>query len=247
MERITVSAVISHYEQHDLLARCLASLFSQSTTINEIIIVDDRSELIPSVESNHSETKIQMLQTEKNTGSPARPRNMGVEHCTTTHLFFVDADDILLPDTVGALKTTWERCPDAIAYGNQIEWGESVAHPYSQRTLDEIPTDTVHKRLLWGGNKICLSGTGGPTNIFRNEQFDESQRWEDYDLWLRLSKNRTPFRHTGHIHTLHQRRDGSRSGSRRARREGCKGIEKKHMTGLPWWYRPTWFWKQRLV
>ena len=245
MGEISISAIICHYEQHDLLAQCLASLLTQSKWLETVIIVDDRSQNLPDVEINHSGVEVIVLKTKENHGGPAGPRNIGVAHCTSTHLVFVDADDMLLPGSIESLTKTWRSYPEVIAYGDHIEWGGSVAHPYWQKALAENPRDTVHERLLWGGNQLCLSGTGGPTKIFQKERFDPNQQWEDYDLWLRLAKDKTPFRHTGAIHALHLRRKNSRSGSRRSRRNGCLGIENKHLINIPWWHRPTWFWKQR--
>ena len=247
MSKISVTIIISHYEQHAVLDHCVISALNQSEQVDSIIIVDDNSHQTPTFRQASNRGEIKIIRTGYNSGGPATPRNIGVENCETSHLIFADADDILLTNTVESMKKIWSIHSDAIAHGDHIVWG--MRHqPYLQTAIGELLSpEEMHLRLLREGNKLLLTGTGGATNIFKNEKFDTEQRWEDYELWLRLSKKGVEFRHTGEIHSLYKLASGSRSGSRKARREGCKGIETVYFRHLPWWDRPAWFWKQRWI
>lgn len=64
----------------------------------EVIIIDDCSkdntfDILKNLEKEHSNLKI--LQTEKNTGSPSIPRNIGIENANGKYITFLDDDDYI--------------------------------------------------------------------------------------------------------------------------------------------------------
>ena len=249
--KISLTVVICHYEQHADLRRCVESILCQTDKPEKVLIIDDASEAPPSVSAlpNHQDVIVEVYAGQKNFGSPAKPRNIGVNLCTTTHLAFLDADDQWLPDTARNMKKIWEKWPNVIAHGDIIAWKEEGSGVYLQQALSTSRAGksekNTYQRLLSDGNQVFLSTTGGPTAVFKANPTDPEQVWEDYDLWLRLAQQEVQFVHTGSIHTLYQVKRASRSRSRQYRHAGCKGMKEKHLRHLPPWEWPLWYWKQR--
>lgn len=99
------------------LERCLQSLRKQqSDTVQyEVIFVDDCStdgtfEYLQKQAA--TQTHWRVLQLDKNSGSPSRPRNRGTEVALGDYVFFLDCDDEILPDTL-TQHLAYARAQDA--------------------------------------------------------------------------------------------------------------------------------------
>lgn len=92
----TISIIVPVYNGERFISDCLQSLFNQTHTPHEIIIVDDGStdatpHLIP--------PPAQRIATPGRTGAGAA-RNLGAQHATGDYLLFTDADVVAPPDWV---------------------------------------------------------------------------------------------------------------------------------------------------
>ena len=85
MSDLRISVVIPHLNQPQMLARCLTSLAENTRPPDEIIVVDNGSEMMPDVPEN-----VTLLREE--TPGPGPARNLGVTHATGDVLAFIDAD-----------------------------------------------------------------------------------------------------------------------------------------------------------
>ncbi|WP_421132560.1 glycosyltransferase [Alteromonas sp. A079] len=100
-----ISIVIPCYNAMGKMERCLASLREQTILDSrfEVIFVDDCSS-DGSYEYLNEQCKKQhnwsVYQLTKNSGSPSKPRNLGVEKAQGEYVFFLDCDDEILPDTL---------------------------------------------------------------------------------------------------------------------------------------------------
>ena len=250
----SIAVIICHYQQIDELAKSLRSIACQYHPPDEIIIVDDGSKEPPNIDAicKVYNLPIRLLLNSINNGGPSIPRNQAVSDCRCSHLIYLDSGDMLLPLTLHTLANIWQKTPFAIVYGDQICWGETIKTPFLQeagRLTRGLARDQnyTYKQMLMSGNLIFLSGSGGPKELFQLFPFDPDQRWEDFDLWLRLAKAGAKFVHTGSIHSFYHIKSGSRSGSKEARIQGCLDIQRKHLRARPAWRWPLWYWKQRFL
>lgn len=83
---IRISVVIPHLNQPQMLARCLGSLRDGTRPPDEVIVVDNGSDVLPEVPDG-----VILLQERKQAG-PGPARNLGVAHATGDVLAFIDAD-----------------------------------------------------------------------------------------------------------------------------------------------------------
>jgi len=84
-DTLRISVVIPHLNQPEILARCLAALRDNTRQPDEIIVVDNGSDVLPEVPAD-----VTLLQ--EKTPGPGPARNLGVAHSTGDVLAFIDAD-----------------------------------------------------------------------------------------------------------------------------------------------------------
>jgi O-antigen biosynthesis protein len=114
---ITVSVVIPCFNAAPYLAQTIGSVLEQTVVAHEILVVDDGStdgsRAIAERFAAAAPDRVRVVS--ERSGQAARTRNLGALDATGTALFFLDADDVLAPDTLEALTAGLARQPDAIA------------------------------------------------------------------------------------------------------------------------------------
>lgn len=106
--RPAVSVIIPCFNAIDKIGRCLSALRNLTLAPNkyEVIFVDDCStdgtyELLQASVSCSSNWLAYCLET--NSGSPSKPRNVGIEKSSGKYIYFLDCDDQLTPDSLEKL------------------------------------------------------------------------------------------------------------------------------------------------
>ena len=107
MDKNRLSIIIPVYNAESYLSRCLDSIFEQSFTSYEVILVDDGSTDSSSlICDRYSSTDPRFRTVHKKNGGVGSARNAGMNLAKGEYVMFVDADDALLPD---ALETLMEN------------------------------------------------------------------------------------------------------------------------------------------
>lgn len=95
-----ISVILTTYERRALLARALASVFAQTITDREVIVVDDGS----------TDGTAEFLRTQPvafigiaHSGNPATTRNAGLVRAQGDLIAFLDSDDVWLPTALAEL------------------------------------------------------------------------------------------------------------------------------------------------
>ena len=181
-----VSVIVPAYNYAHFLPDCLASVRDQRNIRIETIVVDDGStDTTREVVAQHAPDAIYIYQ--QNAGLSAA-RNTGVQRATGRYLQFLDADDLLGPDSLSVRARTLDaKGGSGIAVSNTRIFSEQPrggkprcngAWYLFERNLD------VH---------LCRLNIAPPHAflisrdvIERTGEFEESMRGcEDYDFWLR--------------------------------------------------------------
>lgn len=99
-----ISVIVPCYNVEHKIDSCIRSLNEQTLDKSkfEVIIVDDCSSdnTYSYLENKIINDNYKLLKLEKNSGSPSRPRNIGLENSKGEYIFYLDADDELYPDTL---------------------------------------------------------------------------------------------------------------------------------------------------
>ncbi len=101
-----ISVIIPCYNYGHYLRECILSVLNQSYQNLEVIVVDDGStdesfSIAKQLESEDSRVRV----ITQNNGGVASARNRGLEEATGDEVFFLDADDSLLPDCLNRLSS----------------------------------------------------------------------------------------------------------------------------------------------
>lgn len=96
-----ISIIVPCYNSEETIRECIESVLCQTFQNWEMLIVDDCStdnsaEIAKKYADRYN--KIRFFQTSKPSGSPALPRNIGIEHSSGNYIAFLDSDDIWLPN-----------------------------------------------------------------------------------------------------------------------------------------------------
>lgn len=136
---VGISVVIPVYNVERYIEGCLNSVFAQTFTDFEVIIVNDgsqdHSKNIIAKFQNEYEGKIVYL--EKENGGLSSARNMALEHVNGKYITFLDSDDYLAPDYLEILYTIAEKnhCDVVCSGQNKVnENGEIISKIQYQLT-----------------------------------------------------------------------------------------------------------------
>jgi glycosyltransferase involved in cell wall biosynthesis len=192
----TVSVIIPCYNHANFLADAIKSVRTQRWPATEIIVVDDGStDGSSSVAAQFPEVR---LIRQPNRGLSAA-RNAGLAACRGDVLIFLDADDVLLPDSVEAAVRALESNPDAMMVFGQVEYmhenGRPMEHP-----IPTVSTNFYEEFLR--RNYIRMPGMAA----FRRAVFELLGGFDpacsptaDYDLYLRIMRRFPVAVHEAHV------------------------------------------------
>lgn len=145
---ILLSIVVPTYNSIAKMPSTIESLRALSGLVeHEIIFVDDCSgdgtyeALVSEAKDKHN---WRVFQLATNSGSAARPRNVGLDEAKGDYVFFLDSDDIVVPK---GIKTAYDF---ALAYNSDIVRSSiiSVKPDGREQTVDRIPRwDTIKDRV----------------------------------------------------------------------------------------------------
>jgi len=181
MNKSAISIITPFYNQGDVFWETYQSVFAQTFTEWEWVIVDDGSREPASVMllqelKDRNDARIRVITEEENKGLPAA-RNAGVKAAAFDFIFFLDSDDLIEPDYLEKALITLLLNP-SFCFVNSWSTGFG-ARCYNWRAgLDK-------GKLFLEQNWVAFAG------LFRKEilekiPFNEARRegLEDWEFWL---------------------------------------------------------------
>ncbi len=103
-----ISVVMPVYNAERLLGECLAAIAASTFRDYEIVVVDDSStDRSRAIAAAHG---ARVVPSGGRLG-PGRARIVGVEHARGDHVFFIDSDVVVRPDTLARLVTAFDANP----------------------------------------------------------------------------------------------------------------------------------------
>jgi glycosyltransferase involved in cell wall biosynthesis len=189
-----VSVIMPAFRAAPYIGEALASVFRQTLTDFEILLVNDGSPDTDDLERAIEPYRDRIIYIKQENRGPAAARNTGISRARGEFLAFLDSDDVWLPhylaEQIGALRTDAHVdfiYADAFLFGHLALAGET----YMGRSPSHGPV-TLESIL----NRDCMVLTSA--TIVRRQAvidaggFDEDRLLvpcEDLDLWIRLAHN----------------------------------------------------------
>lgn len=191
-----ISVIIPAYNVAPYIGETLRSVFAQTFTDFEVIVINDGSPDTMEFERvlTPFRERVRYLKQE-NCGASAA-RNAGLRAARGEFVAFLDADDFWLPSYLeDQLAVISERncdlvCADALIVGDSPDAGRSYFEAVMQAAP---PKEVTFLDLLSGERSLITSGVlVRRAHILEVGFFDEKLRnAQDFDLWLRLARRGT--------------------------------------------------------
>lgn len=185
-----ISVVIPAYNASEFIGETLDSVFSQSFTNFEAIVINDGSPDTQELESVLQRFPSNLHYLKQENKGAAAARNTGLRAATGEFVAFLDADDTWLPEFLEKQLEFLKNSNADFVFSDALLFGES---PLDGRTFMQVQPSVgaVTPESLLAIRVTVLTSTvlARRAPILKVGLFDESlRRGHDFDLWLRLAK-----------------------------------------------------------
>jgi len=204
------SVVIPAYNAAPYIAATLDSVFRQTFTDFEVLVVNDGSPDTTALEQalRPYASKIRYLNQENR--GPSSARNAGIRAAAGKYVAFLDSDDVWLSQHLAKQVGALEANPKLhMVYANGIYLrGEIPVGILFDNSPQSLPVDLdclLHER----STVITSSAVVLRESVVKAGLFDEQlRRCEDYDLWLRFAQSGATISFTREIQIRHRQSNG---------------------------------------
>ena len=195
---ISFSVLLSIYNRESPISLCqsLDSIFVQTVSPNEVVLVEDGplsselNDIISEYSAKYPILKIIPLPTNQGLG---KALNEGLKHCSYDIVARMDTDDIAKPDRFEKQLAIFEKYSDIDVVGAWIdEFEDDISEVKSVRKLPELPNDIrqfanrrnpINHPVVMFLNSAVLAAGG----------YRHFPLFEDYYLWIRMLMNGAKF------------------------------------------------------
>jgi len=190
------SIIVPLYNKENSIANTLESIFNQTYTDYEIVIINDGStDHSEEIVNQYTDKKIQFFSTKNNGVSKAR--NLGIEKANGKLIAFLDADDYWYPNHLEIVFRLYEKFPDAGLFATSYEKRFNAKSTFlaNFKNIDaNSKTFMIVKDFFEFSTIDSIAWTSAcavPKNTLDNiGVFDTSithGAGEDTDLWIRIA------------------------------------------------------------
>jgi glycosyltransferase involved in cell wall biosynthesis len=238
-----VSVVVPTRGDSPYLRAALASALDNPET-GELLIVHDRRPAGPPLGSSDPGQDPRVRSIESPAPGVSAARNAGLDAARGHWVAFLDDDDLWDRDHLGRALETLARYPQAVLAccdarvfvdptvdGSAVPPEEGRGLPLKSPDLADGPIPLA--RLLAGNPIVTPSVVLVRSQLAPQDRFDPALgHLEDYDLWLRLARDRSLV-FDRHPSVTIRRRPASASRDRRAMAEGSLEVLRRAQRDLP--------------
>jgi glycosyltransferase involved in cell wall biosynthesis len=186
----SVAAVVPTYDRRELLVRAVRSALDQTRPVDEVVVVDDASE-VPAervVSGAVADRRVEVVRLDTNRGA-AVARNEGVDETDCEYVAFLDSDDYWAPEKIerqvsvldGGASTDLVYCDQYVVEQNGTVRGSGKS----------LPEDDLWRHLVAGWTAPNTSTLLVDRGWFLDVGgFDGSlPSCQDHDLWMRAARS----------------------------------------------------------
>jgi len=177
-----ISIIITCFNLGPYLKDCVNSIYNQTLSGIEIILVNDGSTDRETIEIiNRIILDKKIIYINQNNYGVCTAKNNGAKKATADFMLFLDADDMIAP-------TYLEKAYNAFSENSQLHLVycdvKEIGEGFKTRILPEFTL-----------NNLLLYNAAHPSFVLRKEIWDNSKKfreefkkgWEDWDFWLRIA------------------------------------------------------------
>lgn len=202
-----VSIIMPCYNSESTILNAVRSVLEQTYSSWELLIVDDCStdktlEVLDTIKDN----RVKIITLKKNSGSPAAPRNKGLDLARGDYIAFLDSDDVWSKDK---LKIQIE-----FMKSNELKFTcTAYSIDDASSNLNYYPPKYVtYHDLLYNNTIGCLTAVV-TRDLVGNERFPSTGH-EDFAFWLQLLKKTDGVYSIGELLATYNKTEGSVSSDK---------------------------------
>jgi glycosyltransferase involved in cell wall biosynthesis len=213
-----VSIIIPAYNVAPYIGETLQSVFAQTFTDYEVIVINDGSPDTVEFERMIDPSRKRIRYISQENGGASSARNAGLRAAAGKFVAFLDADDEWSPNYLAEqLRFIRERncdlaCADALIRGESPDAGKT----YMEAVMDAAPEfgEVTFLQLVSAERSLITSGVVARRDlILEAGLFDLTLRnAQDFDLWLRLACQGARLAYQRRVLLEYRARKGSLSG-----------------------------------
>lgn len=182
---VLVSVVMPAFNAARTIESSIQSVLSQTLRDLELLVVDDCStdDTVQVVSKMaRDDCRIRLIESQSNSGSPATPRNIGINNARGRYLAFLDSDDSWAPGKLEAQVRFIEENGAAISCT-----GYEVVGANGKRIGSFVPPKVTGYQKLLSENTLGCSTVMIDVTKVPDLKFPVCGH-EDYALWLKLTR-----------------------------------------------------------
>ena len=207
-----VSVIMPCHNGEATLHSAVESVLAQTYANWELLIIDDASadgSTAVAGEFCAKDSRIKLLHTQKSTGKPATPRNVGIEAAQGRFIAFLDCDDQWLPEKLEHQLPLFDKadCAAVFSFYKKMDASGNV-HP----AVVTSPAVVSFDQLLDGNCIGNLTGVYDTAKV--GKVYQKEIHHEDYLMWLQVLQKGFVARNTGTVEACYRESGTSVSGSK---------------------------------
>ncbi len=190
-----VSVIIPAYNSCEYLSDTLASVFGQTFSDYEVIVINDGSPDTEKLEQVLEPYRDRIVYLKHENRGAAAARNSGLRVARGEFIAFLDADDRWLSSYLEEQMKFLQKTGADIAYADALMLGDPQIAGRTYMELAPSRCDVTPESLLAVDVGVVTSGVVARKSLIQEVGlFDESiRRGHDFDLWLRLAQRKAKF------------------------------------------------------
>lgn len=189
-ENPLVSVIIPAYNAAEFISETLDSVFAQTYTRLEAIVINDGSSDTEQLEQVLQRYPANLCYIKQENQGAAAARNAGLRAAGGELVAFLDADDTWLPVFLEKQLELLKRTGADLVFADALLFGDSPSNGRTFMQVDPPRGDVTPENLLSVKVTVLTSTVlARKAPILDVGLFDVSlRRGQDFDLWLRLAK-----------------------------------------------------------
>ena len=202
----TVSVIIPAYNSAKYIRESLNSVFAQTFTSYEVIVINDGSEDTEELERELQRYPEGLRYIKQDNQGAAVARNTGLRVAAGEFVAFLDADDTWLPGFLEKQIELLKRSNADLVYADAFLSGESPLAGKTFMQMEPSRAEVTPENLLAIKSTVLTSTVlARKQPIFEVGLFDETfRRGQDFDLWVRLAKMGARFVYQNEVLAHHR-------------------------------------------
>jgi len=190
-----VSVIIPAYNMAGYIGEALASVWAQTFTDFEVIVVNDGSPDVELLEAALHPWRDKVVYLTQSNSGPSRARNTALRAARGEYVSLLDADDLWTPDHLAVQMEILLSRPEVdVVYPNGVIFGDSPIAGREHREFCPSVGEVTFRSLVAGECNVMVNITARRRAVEQAGLFDEELRWcEDFDLWLRMAHQGSRF------------------------------------------------------